>query len=132
MRLLCNRGKKGLSYYIEDHSQYIDLLGYKMVMRYRTIVISNIFNAQPMSNASKCTLVHRRKCKKMRGTKRYNAYNRTDKILKLKIIKYLIILWKKNQLKRKKNPFTVSFYYKVSYFTPKYKVISLFHLIIYI
>lgn len=23
--------------YIEDHSQYIDLLGYKMVMRYRTI-----------------------------------------------------------------------------------------------
>lgn len=50
MRLPSNRGKKGLSYYIEDHSQYIDLLGYKMVMRYRTIESEEFLTIRKITN----------------------------------------------------------------------------------
>lgn len=49
-RLPCNRGKKGLSYNIEDHSQYIDLLGYKMVMRYRTIASEEFLTIRKFTN----------------------------------------------------------------------------------
>lgn len=50
MRLPSNRGKKGLSYYIEDHSQYIDLIGYKMVMRYRTIASEEFLTIRKIIN----------------------------------------------------------------------------------